>query len=112
MPIPQTIPAAAPPLPPFTFPADARRIAPLVYQALRLANRAVREDIETECPKVCTGDGRIWWDTRPMTDPREHSPAVLDMTNDALKYAIESGLVRLHPMQPYLVTFADEVRHG
>lgn len=68
----------------------------------RLAERAVVCDIESECPTL-TVDGADWRDTRPMLDPREHSPEVLDMAREALDYAEARLLISRHPYQPHLV---------
>lgn len=92
---------AALPTAPFTF--DAGDAATVTQLAFHIANRAVVEDIESYAVKQVT-DGRIYWDTRPMLDTREHAPQMVDMAAQALQYAIGAGLVGLHPQRPYLVT--------
>lgn len=84
---------------PDTTPDDALRV---VQWAFVLANAAVISDIETGAQKI-ERDGRIWWDTRPMTDPREHSPICVDMAQQAIDYALHSGLAHAHPVQTYLL---------
>lgn len=76
--------------------------AALVAQAFELANRAVISDIETEGVKVKL-DGATWWDTRPMVDPQEHAPLVVDMARQAIDYALQAGLVTRHPYEHHLV---------
>lgn len=96
-------------LPPNAHPA-ARHAArcihindvPLVSQAFRLASRAVVSDIESECVQVQIGNHR-WWDTRPMLDPREHSPQVIDMATEALAFALEACIAERHRTEPHLV---------
>lgn len=88
---------------PFYMPREQSDEARLVHQAFEIANRAVIEDIESYGVKVQV-DTRIYWDTRPMTDLREHPPEAVDMATQALQYAIGAGLVGLHPQRPYLVT--------
>jgi hypothetical protein len=70
---------------------------------LSIANRAVVADIETECVAVDLGDGHRWYDTRPMLDPREHAPDVIDMASEALQWAESSALVQRHSEQRHLV---------
>lgn len=103
--MPQPFGADAAPLPsaPFSFPLEPDDAPQLVRLAFQLANRAVISDIESEGHKVQL-DGRIWWDTRPMTDLREHSPEVVDMATAAIQYAVGSGIAAIHPQRPYLLT--------
>ena len=77
--------------------------ANLVAQAFRLANRAVVSDIQDGGIKVRQPDGSIWWDTRPMVDPHEHDPIVIDMAKQAIDYALDAGLVVRHAFEPHLV---------
>lgn len=63
----------------------------------RIADEAVIETIETYCcPSECRDDvhQQRLWDTRPMLDPREHCPEILDMLQLHLDYAEIRGLVR------------------
>ena len=103
MPMHPDNPGAALPSAPFyaTNLADETRI---VHIAFEVANRAVVSDIESEGHRVEL-DGRTWWDTRPMTDPHEHAPEVIDMATQAIQYAVGTGLAAVHPQRPYLVTF-------
>lgn len=75
----------------------------LMALAKTIANRNVIADIEEHCPRVNLGDGGTWRDTRPMVDPREHAPEVIDMATQALDYATGTGLLARHPEKPYLV---------
>lgn len=70
--------------------------------AHQLADAWAVSDIE--CNSVSTElDGARWHDTRPMTDPREHAPEVVDMATAALAYARLRGLVQAHPQHAHLV---------
>lgn len=65
--------------------------------ALRIANRAAVEDIEANAIRVWTMTSGLWYDVRPMLDPREASPEVIDMASEAIAYAAKSGLIEQHP---------------
>ena len=78
----------------------------MLSRGLALANRAVVETIECECIRVHLPEGGIWYDTRPMLDPREHAPEVIDMAREALDYALQSQLAFRHMHQPHLVCVA------
>lgn len=68
------------------------------------ADHAVISDITAACVALAQQPGQpCWYDTRPMTDPREHAPPQLDMAVQALQYARERGLVAQHPQHPHLV---------
>lgn len=71
--------------------------------AHRLADAAVLCDIETEGVHITDLDGTRWIDVRPMLDPREHAPEVIDMATQALAYAAARGLVRPHPEHEHYV---------
>jgi len=73
-------------------------------RSTRLAHRLVLQDIEA-CHEVVE-DGQRWLDTRPMVDPREHCPEVVDMATEALAHADDWKLIRRHPTQPHLVRVA------
>ncbi len=94
-------------------PSDARAtvVVDQINSALRLANRAVVSDIETYSAPVQL-EGQRWYDTRPMLDPREHSPEALDMAVEALAYAEFSGLVQRHPQLRYLVQICSTTPKG
>lgn len=53
-----------------------------------------------ECDRV-TLAGADWLDTRPMVDPREHGPTLLDVNRELLDTACALQLVARHP-QPGL----------
>jgi len=74
----------------------------LLRGALAIARRAVIEDIEDEC-NFHWAAGHAWYDLTPMTDPREHCQAVIDMAREALAWGRSVGLLIDHPMQPNLV---------
>ncbi len=76
--------------------------ATLMSAAVRIASQAVVADIQTNACHTEL-DGVVWWDTRPMLDPREHAPQALDMALLALDYAVLAGLAVRHPDSPYLL---------
>lgn len=89
---------------PLPHAADPGDTLDLIRAAFALANQAVISDIESEARQT-QRDGFIWWDTRPMTDLREHSPICVDMSHAAIEYAVCTGLALAHPVQPYLLRF-------
>jgi len=91
-------------LPICSTPIELHNVVWLTQLAFNIANQAVIEDIESYAVKEVI-DGRTWWDTRPMTDPREFPPTSIDMADQAIKYAIGSGLAGVHPQRPYLLAF-------
>lgn len=93
------------PLPnsPFVMPVNPSDATRMVYLAMQIAKQAVISDIESEAIRVDLDD-YTWWDTRPMTDQREHSPPVVDMFSQAIQFAVGSGLAAVHPQRPYLIT--------
>ena len=93
------------PLPTEPFYAERSDEARLVHLAFEIANRAVVEDIESYGVQAAL-DGRTWWDIRPMIDPNEHCQASIDMSVQAIQYAVGSGIVAVHPQRPYLLTAA------
>lgn len=74
----------------------------LIKQAFAIANTAVVADIEMECHQVMLG-GWVFYDTRPMVDPNEHDPQVVDMARQAIDYALQAGLAMQHPTRPELL---------
>lgn len=76
--------------------------------AMRIANRNVVADIETNALRVFPHLAGRWYDTRPMLDPREHCGPVLDMLTEALAYAEQAGLVRRHATERWLVCITPE----
>lgn len=75
-----------------------------------LADRACIADIETNCIAQRPDEqGRRWYDTRPMLDPREMPDHLIDMNRQALDYARARGLVSAHPQLPHLVRIAKDV---
>lgn len=77
---------------------DAHREA-LAYQ---IADAAVVADIETAAVPTLV-DGQRWLDLRPMRDPREHCPEVLDQHEFAIEYALQRGLLEQRASAPHLV---------
>lgn len=67
----------------------------LDQRARRMAVRALVETIESECPRVRLA-GHSWWDTRPMVDPREHAPQVIDINAEILDLALTMGVIVRH----------------
>jgi hypothetical protein len=81
-------------------PINAIRLAELAHQ---LADRACITDIESEAPWQTDAQGRRWYDTRALLDPREMPDDFIEMNRQALAYAHERGLVMPHPQHAYLV---------
>lgn len=79
---------------------NAIRLAELAHT---LADRAVISDIECEGIAETDAQGRKWYDTRPMIDPREQPDDAIEMALQALSYAHERGLIGPHPMHSHLV---------
>ena len=71
--------------------------------ARRIADRAVLADIECEAVAQRNDRGRIWYDTRPMLDPREQPDTFIDMTREALDYAMQRRLIEQHHERAHLV---------
>lgn len=90
------------PTQPFTLPATDTPTPALIRQAFDLANAAVIADVQSACPCVKL-DGLTWWDSRPMVDPREHPPAVIELAQAALQFGLTTGLLGVHPQRPYLL---------
>jgi len=86
--------------------ADLAEISPALRDqlglALRIAQRAVAEDIEANADRVDI-DGATWWDIAPMTSPHEHSAEVLDMAHEAIEFALLAGLITCHSTRANLV---------
>lgn len=84
----------------------ARQARLLLAQGLDRANAAALADIRSECVRVhlqaqpYPGE---WRDTRPMLDPREHTPIQVDMAAATLQWACDVGLVHRHPLHTHLV---------
>lgn len=87
--------------------AEVEAYVGLIGSAFQLANRAVTADIVSGSVPMQQDwpdrDGVRTYDTRPMIDPREHSPEVIDMSAEALRFADATGLIERHPERPYLV---------
>lgn len=74
----------------------------LLREAMQIADRAVIADIE--CDGVSEQlDGRRWYDTRPMLDPREQPADNVEMARQAIDYALGRGLAVRHPDHPHLL---------
>jgi len=81
-------------------PANMRSLDQMAHS---LAALAVISDIESEAVRVHLPEPGRWYDTRPMLDPREHAPEIVDMATQALDYALQQGLVHRHSQQQHLV---------
>ncbi len=85
-----------------TRPTTAAALGEQIRLAHQLADAAAAIDIQCYALEVQV-DGQWWWDTRPMVDPREHSPAHVDLATAALAYVRLRGLVSTHPQHQHLV---------
>ncbi|HMR68859.1 MAG TPA: hypothetical protein PKA84_01370 [Rubrivivax sp.] len=78
----------------------------MIRLAIKLADEAAVADIESDALLV-RGDpslpAGLWYDIRPLVDPREVPPEVGDMARGAIDYALMRGLVIAHPTAPYLL---------
>jgi hypothetical protein len=85
--------------------AGAQQLAEVLRLALNVADRAAVCDIECECVMHDRDEdgNRRWLDTRPMLDPREHDPALIDMARESLAYARARGLIEFMVGHPHLV---------
>lgn len=104
MPMPFGATEAPPSLAPFNANPPLLDTDAQMKLAVSIADRAVISDIESEAIRLDL-DGRAWWDTRLMTDAREHAPEVVELASDSIRYAVGTGLASVHPNQPYLLTF-------
>jgi hypothetical protein len=75
----------------------------LSFLAHVLADAMVVSDIECNAHAELDALGRRWFDTRPMLDPREQPEEIIDMTRQALEYALARPLVVQHSHKPWLV---------
>jgi hypothetical protein len=84
-----------------TMPLSATALETLA----EVARDAIVADIQTECARAAApGETTCdWYDTRPMLDPREHAPQVLDMAARALALADAMRIITRHPGAPHLV---------
>ena len=92
--------------------ANATLLGEMTRLAYVNADRAAVADIEGLPVDHRSPDGRAWRDTRPCLDEREHSPAVIDMWADTLRYADYRQLVVRHPRMPHLVHVPHSDRHA
>lgn len=69
--------------------------------AIRIADRAVLTDIESEGVRV-GARGERTYDVRPMLDERERGLESVDMASEALAYALVRGLIQ-QAEHPWLV---------
>ena len=96
-----------PPTPAAGVPGSALLLSTVVGHAVSIADRAAIADIESHCPVFYRmPDGRKVYDTRPMTDEREHAPEVVDMARQALDYARWRQLIWSPPGSAHLVVLA------
>lgn len=80
----------------------------LIGAAHRLADKYAIEAISFDgVPESI--DGRRWYDTRPMLDPRERSAQNIDLAREVLAYAHDRGLISPHPTQAHLVRLTRSV---
>jgi hypothetical protein len=84
----------------------------LLQRGLAIGNQAVIETVECEAVRVQLPEPGRWYDTRPMLDPREHAPQVIDMAAEALSYGETAGLLRRHTAHRHLVCIVPEAQGG
>jgi hypothetical protein len=66
----------------------------LCGEAFAIADAAVVSDVETNAVLVGgLSDGRRLYDVRPMLDPREQPPEVIDMAQQAVNYGLARGIL-------------------
>ncbi|MBK9363032.1 MAG: hypothetical protein IPM99_18960 [Rubrivivax sp.] len=82
--------------------ANATLLGEMTRLAYINADRFVAADL-CALPVDHRSNGYTWRDTRPCLDEREHSPEVIDIWRDALRYADYRQLVERHPLHPHLV---------
>ena len=90
-------------------PLDPMTPVELAALQQRLADRACITDIECHAHAQTDAQGRKWWDTRPMVDPREQPDQAVDMNFEALAYAHQRGLIIPHPVDSHLVRIVKAV---
>lgn len=81
------------------FPAQKHIGLELMSQAIKLATAFVVSDVECHGNRVEI-DGATWWDIRPMVDPNEYPPAMIDQAQMAIDFGLGSGALLAHPTQP------------
>lgn len=64
-----------------------------VERGLRIAHLAVHTAVTSECSAQKLPGGAVLYDTRPMTDPWEHSPSTVDWHCELLSYGESAGLL-------------------
>lgn len=82
------------------------RSTDMLLALVDVATGAITADIQSECQRTTApGEptGRLWWDTRPMVDEREHEPEVVAMATRALALGAEMQIIHRHPLHPHLV---------
>jgi hypothetical protein len=83
----------------------------LAGEAFSIADAAVVSDIETNGISMgALPDGRRIYDVRPMLDPREQPPEVLDMVNQAVSYGMARGLLASTDQAGILAIRSDRVK--
>ncbi|MBK8772766.1 MAG: hypothetical protein IPM06_20380 [Rhizobiales bacterium] len=86
--------------------STAPRSTDMLNALVDVATGAITADIQSECQRTTApGEpgGRLWWDTRPMVDEREHAPEVVAMATRALALGAEMGIIHRHPIHHHLV---------
>jgi hypothetical protein len=83
----------------------AQQFRQQVLRAYRIADEAVAMLVYSEC--VATdAQGAVWFDTAPLTDPREYAPTTCDSHALWLAYGLDRLVLRPHPATPALVRLA------
>lgn len=91
----------APHLTPRVHKQPASGLEHCAASAIRIADRAVLSDIETEGVRVGARSDRTY-DVRPMLDERERGAESVDMASEAIAYALVRGLIQ-QAGEPWLV---------
>lgn len=82
---------------PITTPAAT--LAELHRLAVQIADDEAQSSVECNAYRA----NAPWWDVRPMLDPNEHAPAVIDLHRVHLDYARLRGLLEVNPDVKHLV---------
>lgn len=87
-------------------------MSPSTDRTLALLRKYIVTDVETTAVRVHAMGSR-WYDTRPMTDPREQPQEFVDLAVEALAVGQSIGALFPHPDKPHLVRVAvvDDVAH-
>lgn len=90
--------------------ADAFRAHML--RAVRIADEATLELVESEGVHWRDAEGIEWFDIRWLLDPREHAPELIDQHALTVEYGLERRLLARHPdpQRPHFVRVARRPR--